>query len=35
MYAKHGSMKEADMSDHWMRLHLVMYATGLEDHGER
>jgi len=31
MYAKYGFTREADMPDHWMRLHFVMYARGLEE----
>lgn len=31
MYAKYGFLKEGDMPDHWMRLHFVMYARGLEE----
>ncbi|MCU0859017.1 MAG: GNAT family N-acetyltransferase [Thermoplasmata archaeon] len=31
MYARYGFAKEADMPDHWMRIHFVMYARSLEE----
>lgn len=35
MYSKYGFVKEADMPEHWMRIHFVMYARRLKEDPRR